>query len=82
MYRIEFREFPIMWVACHTFWTLYEDEYLIGELDGLSMDRKTGQSNPVGTSRDTLRAWACPLAGQPEKFEPANGGMSGLYSQD
>ncbi len=82
MYRIEFREYPIMWVACHTFWVLYEDDWLIGELHGLATDRETGQSQAVGTARDTLRAWAYPAAGQPEKIQPANGGFSGLYALD
>jgi hypothetical protein len=82
MYRIEFREYPIMWVACHTFWTLYEDDWLIGELHGLATDRETGQSQPVGTSRDVLHAWPYPMMGQEQKMKPANGGFSGLYALD
>ena len=82
MHRIEFREYPIMWVACHTFWTLYEDDWLIGELHGLATDRETGQSQAVGTSRDVLRAWPYPMQGQASKMKPANGGFSGLYSLD
>jgi hypothetical protein len=82
MYRIEFRELPIMWVACHTFWTLYEDDWLIGELHGLATDRETGMSQAVGTPRDVLRAWPYPMMGQEQKMKPKNGGFSGLYALD
>jgi hypothetical protein len=82
MYRIEFREFPIMWVACHTFWTLYEDDWLIGELHGLATDRETGLTQAVGTARDVLRGWPYPATGQGPKMKPANGGFSGLYALD
>ena len=82
MYRIEFREYPIMWVACHTFWAPYEDDWLIGELHGLATDRETGESQAVGTARDVLRAWPYPMMGQEQKMKPANGGFSGLYALD
>ncbi len=71
-----------MWVACHTFWALYEDDWLIGELHGLATDRETGQSQAVGTARDVLRAWPYPAPGQAQKMMPADGGFSGLYRLD
>ncbi len=82
MVRIELREYPIMWVACHTFWALYEDDWLIGELHGLATDRETGKSQAVGTRRDVLRAWPYPSVGQPPKIHPVDGGFSGLYRLD
>lgn len=79
MFQIELREYPILWAAAHTYWALYEDGMLIGELHGLATDRRTGESKAVGTRRDQLRTWCFPQAGQPARLDCPPGGFSGLY---
>jgi len=82
MYRIELREYPLVWFTAHAFWVLYDGDDLIGELHGFATDHKTGRWKTIGTARDALRAWSYPLPGQPSRIPStgsANGGFSGIW---